>query len=84
MTIKQLQTGVLGVNTYLVINQEVKQAIVIDPGGDADYILRTLKESGATLKAIFLTHCCKWDPFPFMQAMRAKQTLIRPLIWRAL
>ena len=57
MTIKQLQTGVLGVNTYLVINQEVKQAIVIDPGGDADYILRTLKESGATLKAIFLTHC---------------------------
>lgn len=57
MTIKQLQTGVLNVNTYLVINQEVKQAIVIDPGGDADYILRTLKESGAALKGIFLTHC---------------------------
>ena len=57
MTIKQLNTGVLGVNTYLCINREEKRAFVVDPGGDADYILRTLKESGASLSAILLTHC---------------------------
>ncbi len=55
--IKQLNTGALSVNTWLVINPEEKKAVVIDPGGDADYILRIAKESGATVSAILLTHC---------------------------
>ncbi len=55
--IKQLNTGALAVNTWLVINTEEKKAVVIDPGGDADYILRIAKESGATVCAVLLTHC---------------------------
>ena len=56
MIIRQLQTGILGVNTYLAINREKRQAFVVDPGGDGDYILRTAKEAGAEIVAILLTH----------------------------
>ena len=49
--IKQLNTGALAVNTWLVINTEEKKAVVIDPGGDADYILRIAKNKRTSLLA---------------------------------
>jgi glyoxylase-like metal-dependent hydrolase (beta-lactamase superfamily II) len=43
-------------NTYLVVDDETGDAVMIDPGDDGDRLLEMLDESGATLRAIWLTH----------------------------
>lgn len=54
--IQQMQVGALGVNCYLVINDEQKEAVVVDPGGHAHAIADALKKEGLKLAAILLTH----------------------------
>ena len=56
MKIIAMEVGVIGTNCYLVINEEQKTGVVIDPGGDADQILEKIKQKGITIEAIFLTH----------------------------
>lgn len=56
VTIQQMQVGALGVNCYLVINDELKEAVVVDPGGHANAIADQLKKQGVKLAGIFLTH----------------------------
>ena len=56
MKIIAMEVGVIGTNCYLVINEEQKKGVVIDPGGDADQILEKIKQKGITIEAIFLTH----------------------------
>lgn len=55
MKIQNMQVGFMGVNCYIVISDN-HHAAVIDPGADADGILELLKESGASLNKILLTH----------------------------
>ena len=45
MEIVKLKTGVLGVNTYLVSDNDT-EAFVVDPGGDAQKIGQTAAEKG--------------------------------------
>ena len=52
MNIQKLTLGLYQTNTYLLANDT--EAVVIDPGYEADTILDTL--AGKTLKAILLTH----------------------------
>ncbi len=54
MNVKVLQVGPLGVNCYLLEDEETREAAVIDPGGDAPEIVRALE--GAELRYILLTH----------------------------
>ena len=56
MKIIAMEVGVIGTNCYVVINEEQKKCVVIDPGGDADQILEKIKQKGITIEAIFLTH----------------------------
>ena len=56
MKIIAMEVGVIGTNCYVVINEEQKKGVVIDPGGDADQILEKKKKKGITIEAIFLTH----------------------------
>ena len=56
MKIIAMEVGVIGTNCYVVINEEQKTGVVIDPGGDADQILEKIKQKGITIEAIFLTH----------------------------
>ncbi|NOY59198.1 MAG: MBL fold metallo-hydrolase [Calditrichaeota bacterium] len=44
------------VNSYLVVCENTKAAVVIDPGEDEDKILRKIRERGAKIKYILLTH----------------------------
>ena len=53
MEIAKLKTGVLGVNTYLVSDNDT-EAFVVDPGGDAQKIRQT--EKGWNIQAVLLTH----------------------------
>ena len=50
------QVGLL-TNSYVVCDEESKEAMVIDPGGEAEKIAEVLDIFEANLKYIFLTHC---------------------------
>jgi glyoxylase-like metal-dependent hydrolase (beta-lactamase superfamily II) len=51
-----LLVGLLEVNCYLLGDEETKEAVVIDPGGDEDEILEALQYHGLKLKLIIDTH----------------------------
>ena len=52
---KTLVLGDYQVNCYLV-SDEAGRAVIIDPGYEAEKILRVVKEDSLEIKAIFLTH----------------------------
>jgi hydroxyacylglutathione hydrolase len=53
---KGLTVGLLEVNCYILGDEETKEAVVIDPGGDDDEILEALQSAGLKLKLIIDTH----------------------------
>jgi len=54
--IETLVLGAVQTNCYIVSNEESKEAIVIDPGDNAEGIYKVLKENDLVCKAILLTH----------------------------
>ena len=44
-------------NCYIVADEETKEAMVIDPGGEPEKIIEMLDILGVNLKYIYLTHC---------------------------
>lgn len=44
-------------NSYIVCDENTKEAMVIDPGGEPEKIIETLDMLDCTLKYIFITHC---------------------------
>lgn len=55
MKIQTMPLGMIQANCYLV-STEQKNAFVIDPGGEANRILKRLEEDGLRLRMILLTH----------------------------
>jgi glyoxylase-like metal-dependent hydrolase (beta-lactamase superfamily II) len=51
-----LLVGLLEVNCFILGDEETKEAVVIDPGGDEDEILEALQSHGLQLKTIIDTH----------------------------
>lgn len=56
-----LQAGIIPVtpfqqNCTVLYDADTKEGVVIDPGGDVDLILETIREHGLTITAIWLTH----------------------------
>jgi glyoxylase-like metal-dependent hydrolase (beta-lactamase superfamily II) len=43
-------------NTYLVIDETTRRAVVVDPGAEPDRVVAWIRASGATLDAVWLTH----------------------------
>jgi len=56
MEIQQLNLGPVMTNCYLVCNDKTKEAVVIDPADEGDYIAKRLKKMGYQCVAILLTH----------------------------
>ncbi len=56
MKIEHLVVGPVQTNTYLVINETNKEAIIVDPGAEADRIAAKIDGLGLTPVAILLTH----------------------------
>ena len=56
MIIKTLQVGELLTNCYVVGCEQTGQAAIIDPGDEAERILRTAQAAGLTVSHILLTH----------------------------
>lgn len=61
MILKRIQVATpqvgLKTNSYIVCDEKTKEAMVIDPGGEARKIAEVLDILGANLKYIFVTHC---------------------------
>lgn len=56
MIVKKMMAGIYGANCYIVMDEESKEAVVLDPGGDVDDIEKVLQSLGAKVKYIALTH----------------------------
>ncbi len=56
MELKTVVVGPFEVNCYLYWDAASKDAVILDPGGDENLILEMVASSGATPRAILLTH----------------------------
>ena len=56
MKIEKFVLGSMGTNCYLLINEETKELVVVDPATCPDYLVSHIKSNGYTPKAILLTH----------------------------
>lgn len=56
MIVKKFLTGPLEVNTYLIVDEKSKEAVIIDLGGDFEKVNAEIEKMGAKLSFILLTH----------------------------
>ena len=56
MILMRLVVGPLQVNCFILADEKTKEAVVIDPGDDAQDILRIIREKGLKVKYIVNTH----------------------------
>ncbi|MBM7613896.1 MBL fold metallo-hydrolase [Alkaliphilus hydrothermalis] len=56
MLLEKIPVGPLSVNCYVIGDDGTNKVAVVDPGGDADKILRFLDENELELEYIILTH----------------------------
>lgn len=56
MFLERKPLGVYGANCYIVACDETKEAAVVDPGGEAEEVVKIVEENGLSLKHILLTH----------------------------
>lgn len=54
--IRTFAGGLLDENGYLVVSEERRSAVAIDPGGGSSTMARAIQDEGLTLEAILLTH----------------------------
>lgn len=55
MIVKKLSLGILGTNCYILYDDE-KNALIIDPGSEAEVIKKVIQDENLNPKAILLTH----------------------------
>lgn len=56
MIIKAIPAGIYGANCYVICDEETMEAVILDPGGDSDYLINQIDKIGAKVKYILLTH----------------------------
>ncbi len=56
MLVKKLVVGPYAENTYILIHDETKEAIIIDPGDEEKTLITYIKDLNLDLKYILLTH----------------------------
>src|SRR5688572_18888272 len=56
MIIQGITVGPLQENCWLVADDESREAVLVDPGDEAERLLQAVDDSGCTLRAIWLTH----------------------------
>ena len=56
MLVKMLAVGPFAANCYIVGSSATKQGLIIDPGAEADTILKTVQQTGLSISVIVITH----------------------------
>lgn len=67
LKMKQMSLGPLGTNCYIVYDEG--QALVVDPGGEANQVIAFLQQEQLSAQAILLTHA-HFDHIGGVQALR--------------
>lgn len=56
MKIIKIPAGIYEANSYIIYSENTKDAIIIDPGGDANILLHNIKSNELNMNYIVLTH----------------------------
>jgi len=56
MILKALSLGFMASNCYIVSSESTKRGMIIDPGAEANTILKTVRDLGLTIPLIVATH----------------------------
>ena len=56
MKIEKFALGYLGTNSYLIINEETKEVVIVDPATCPEYLVSHIKSNGYQPQFILLTH----------------------------
>lgn len=56
MNVRNMPSGMLMVNTYLVIDENTNKGFIVDPGGFDKKLCSVVEQSGISLEYIILTH----------------------------
>jgi hydroxyacylglutathione hydrolase len=56
MIVSSFTVGPFAENSYLLMEEESRLAVLVDPGDEGELLVRELKAAGAKLQAIWLTH----------------------------
>lgn len=56
MKIYAIQVGEIYTNCYLILNEDTREIIIVDPGDDAERISEKIRELDGRPVAVFLTH----------------------------
>ena len=56
MKLYNLQVGAIGTNCYIMVNEDINEGLIVDPGGDATRILHAVEELKLKVAGIFVTH----------------------------
>lgn len=56
MEITRLVVGMVETNCYIVFNDQSREAVIVDPGDDAEKIIDGCEQRSLAVKAILLTH----------------------------
>jgi hydroxyacylglutathione hydrolase len=57
MDVRMFTVGPVAENCYLLRRDDSDRALIVDPGDEAERILRPVQELGLTIDAILITHC---------------------------
>jgi hydroxyacylglutathione hydrolase len=57
MDVRMLTVGAIAENCFLLRNEQTDQAVIVDPGDEAERIMRPVQELGLSVEAILVTHC---------------------------
>lgn len=56
MIVKRIPAGIYAANCYVLYSEKDKEGIIVDPGGDADDILKFVNDNDIKITSIVLTH----------------------------
>jgi len=57
LRVQQLTVGPLEENCWLLADPDSGEAVLVDPGDEADRLLAAVDATGCALRAVWLTHC---------------------------
>ncbi len=56
MNVQTLTVGAFQENSYLVVDDRTRRAVIVDPGSEGDRLVEAIDKSAAILEAIWITH----------------------------
>lgn len=56
MNVETLTVGAFQENSYLVVDDRTRRAVIVDPGSEGDRLVEAIDKSAAMLEAIWITH----------------------------